>query len=124
MSKIDTHGHNHFFILCVSLFPTKLTPFQSLQSSLSTLAGVLNTDLEIARQLLHSVNEMVPTQVQQDLASIFVDLQPVFTDVCRISSERTYVLEQAIEIGKVSVEISTVFVVIDVKIAESCIICR
>uniref|UniRef100_A0A8C7KHR9 Dystonin n=1 Tax=Oncorhynchus kisutch TaxID=8019 RepID=A0A8C7KHR9_ONCKI len=63
----------------------------------------LTRDLDIAKQLLKSANELIPTHIHQDLASAFRELQPAFADVCQMSAERNYVLMQAIDKGKVSV---------------------
>uniref|UniRef100_A0A8C8EQP1 Dystonin n=1 Tax=Oncorhynchus tshawytscha TaxID=74940 RepID=A0A8C8EQP1_ONCTS len=69
---------------------------------LSTLASFLTRDMDIAKQLLKSANELIPTHIHQDLASAFRELQPAFADVCQMSAERNYVLMQAIDKGKVS----------------------
>uniref|UniRef100_A0A4W5L9A8 Dystonin n=1 Tax=Hucho hucho TaxID=62062 RepID=A0A4W5L9A8_9TELE len=74
-----------------------------LEAHLSTLASFLTRDLDIAKQLLKSANELIPTYIHQDLASAFRELQPAFADVCQMSAERNYVLTQTIDKGKVSV---------------------
>lgn len=65
-------------------------------------SGILTSDLEVAEQLLKSVDELIPTQVQHDLATVFVDVQAAFTDVCHSSSERRNEILQAIDAAKVS----------------------
>lgn len=76
---------------------------QSLKSQFSRLAGVITADLEKAKQLLNSVDEDIPLQIQQDLASTYLDLEPNFTAVTQMSAEMSNSLTQAMETGKVSV---------------------
>lgn len=74
-----------------------------METQLIAFPGVLTSDLEAAEQLLKSADELIPTQVQQDLATVFVDLQAAFTDVCHLSSERHNAILQAIDVAKVSI---------------------
>lgn len=74
---------------------------QSLESQLSRLAGVLTADMEKAKRLLNSVDG-IPTQIHQDLASTYLDLEPNFAAVSQMSAERSRSLIQAMEKGKVS----------------------
>ncbi|XP_045078903.1 LOW QUALITY PROTEIN: dystonin [Coregonus clupeaformis] len=83
---------------------SQLEESQLLETHLSTLASFLTRDLDIAKQLLKSANELIPTYIHQDLASAFRELQPAFADVCQMSAERNYVLTQAIDKGKVHLE--------------------
>lgn len=77
--------------------------FQTIESQLSRLAGVLTADMEKAKQLLNSVDEGIPIQIQQDLAATYLDLEPNFTAVSQMCAERSQSLIQAMETGKVSV---------------------
>lgn len=74
-----------------------------METQLAVFPGTLISDLELAEQLLNSADELIPTQVQHDLATVFVDLQAAFTDVCHLSSERRYAILQAIDAAKVSI---------------------
>lgn len=74
-----------------------------MEAQLAVFPGTLISDLELAEQLLNSADELIPTQVQHDLATVFVDLQAAFTDVCHLSSERRYAILQAIDAAKVSI---------------------
>lgn len=76
---------------------------QSLESQLSRLAGVLTVDMEKAKQLLNSADEGVPTQIRQDLASTYLELEPNFTAVSQMCVETSRSLIQAMETGRVSV---------------------
>ncbi len=76
---------------------------QSLESQLSRLASVLTADMKKAKQLLNSVNEGIPIQIHQDLASTHLELEPNFTAVSQMCAERSHSLIQAMETGKVSV---------------------
>ncbi|XP_041644804.1 dystonin isoform X3 [Cheilinus undulatus] len=73
---------------------------QSLESQLSRLAGVLTADMEKAKQLLNSVDEGVPIQIQQDLASTYLELEPNFVAVSQMCTDRCNSLYQAMEAGK------------------------
>lgn len=66
---------------------------------------MLTADLNVAEQLLNAADELVPTQIQQDLATVYVDLQNAFTDVCHLSSERSNAILLAIDMVKVSAEL-------------------
>ncbi|KAF7667089.1 hypothetical protein LDENG_00080090 [Lucifuga dentata] len=79
---------------------------QSLKSHLSRLAGVLSADLEKAEQLLNSVNEDIPIQIHQDLASIYLELQSNFNAVFQSCTERSNSLIEAIETVKIDLESS------------------
>ncbi|XP_071249796.1 dystonin-like isoform X9 [Salvelinus alpinus] len=83
---------------------SQLEESQLLEAHLSTLDSFLTRDLDIAKQLLKSANELIPTHIHQDLASAFRELQPAFADVCQMSAERNYVLTQAIDKGKANLE--------------------
>lgn len=74
-----------------------------MEAQLAVFPGILISDLELAEQLLKSADEVIPTQVQHDLATVFLDLQAAFTDVCHLSSERRYEILQAIDAAKVSI---------------------
>ncbi|XP_068423319.1 dystonin isoform X4 [Clinocottus analis] len=78
--------------------------FQSLESQLSHLAGVMAADMEKAQQLLNSADEDIPTQIHQDLSSMYLDLQPHLTVVSQMCAERSHSLIQAMETGKVHLE--------------------
>ncbi|XP_070772625.1 dystonin [Enoplosus armatus] len=73
---------------------------QSLESQLSRLAGVLTADMEKAKQLLNSADEGIPIQIHQDLASTYLELEPNFTAVSQMCTERSHSLIQAMETGK------------------------
>uniref|UniRef100_A0A671Q0P7 Dystonin n=1 Tax=Sinocyclocheilus anshuiensis TaxID=1608454 RepID=A0A671Q0P7_9TELE len=70
--------------------------------SIAALPDLLTADLSVAEQLLNSTDELVPTQIHQDLATVYVDLQNAFTDVCHLSAERNNAILLAIETVKVS----------------------
>uniref|UniRef100_A0A673M9J7 Dystonin n=1 Tax=Sinocyclocheilus rhinocerous TaxID=307959 RepID=A0A673M9J7_9TELE len=72
--------------------------------SIAALPDLLTADLSVAEQLLNSADELVPTQIHQDLATVYVDLQNAFTDVCHLSAERNNAILLAIETVKVSKE--------------------
>ncbi|KAK5908368.1 hypothetical protein CgunFtcFv8_016434 [Champsocephalus gunnari] len=82
----------------------QMEDFQSLKSQFSRLAGVITADLEKAKQLLNSVDEDIPLQIHQDLASTYLDLEPHFTAVSQMSAEMSNSLTQAMETGKVHLE--------------------
>ncbi|KAK5882307.1 hypothetical protein CesoFtcFv8_020907 [Champsocephalus esox] len=82
----------------------QMEDFQSLKSQFSRLAGVITADLEKAKQLLNSVDEDIPLQIHQDLASTYLDLEPHFTAVTQMSAEMSNSLTQAMETGKVHLE--------------------
>ncbi|KAK1905528.1 Dystonin [Dissostichus eleginoides] len=82
----------------------QMEDFQSLKSQFSRLAGVITADLEKAKQLLNSVDEDIPLQIHQDLASTYLDVEPNFTAVTQMSAEMSYSLTQAMETGKVHLE--------------------
>lgn len=63
---------------------------------------MLTADLIIAEQLLNSADDLTPTQIHQDLAAVFVDLQNTFTDVCHLSAERSNAILLAVDKVKVS----------------------
>nr|XP_046257646.1 dystonin isoform X5 [Scatophagus argus] len=77
---------------------------QSLESQLSSLAGVLTADMEKAKELLNSANKGIPIQIHQDLASTYLELEPNFTAVSQLCAERNQFLIQALETGKVHLE--------------------
>ncbi|XP_068580005.1 dystonin isoform X1 [Cebidichthys violaceus] len=78
--------------------------FQSLESQLSRLAGVLTSDMEKAQQLLNSADEDIPIQIHQDLSSTYLDLEQNFTAVSQMCAERSHFLIQAVETGKMHLE--------------------
>uniref|UniRef100_A0A8B9K9R0 Dystonin n=1 Tax=Astyanax mexicanus TaxID=7994 RepID=A0A8B9K9R0_ASTMX len=71
-------------------------------AQLATFPAILTSDLWIAEQLLNSADELTHTQIYQDLAAVFVDLQNLFTDVCQLSAERSNAILQAIDKAKVN----------------------
>lgn len=77
--------------------------FQSLESQLSRLAGILTAELDKAEQLLNSVNEDIPMEIHQDLASIYVELPQNFNAVFQLCVEKNNSLIEAMETVKVSV---------------------
>ncbi|KAM6922361.1 dystonin isoform 1-T1 [Lycodopsis pacificus] len=78
--------------------------FQSLESQLSRLAGVLTADMEKAQQLLNSADDDIPIQIHQDLSSTYLDLEQNFTAVSQMCAERSHSLIQAMETGKMHLE--------------------
>ncbi|XP_056291885.1 dystonin isoform X5 [Pseudoliparis swirei] len=80
--------------------------FQSLDSQLSQVAGVITADMEKAQQLLNSPDEDIPKQIHQDLSSTYLELQPHLTAVSQMYAERRHSLIQAMETGKVHLESS------------------
>ncbi|KAG7334350.1 hypothetical protein KOW79_002757 [Hemibagrus wyckioides] len=82
----------------------QLDAAQSLEAQLAAFPRILTSDLEVAEQLLKSADELIPTQVQHDLATVFVDLQAAYTDVCHLSSERHNAILQAIDTAKANLE--------------------
>uniref|UniRef100_A0A673GHH4 Dystonin n=1 Tax=Sinocyclocheilus rhinocerous TaxID=307959 RepID=A0A673GHH4_9TELE len=91
--------HNSFL-----LFPNYSHPlcFQSLEAQIAALPDLLTADLTVAEQLLNSADELIPMQIHQDLAAVYVDLQNAFTDVCHLSAERSNAILLAVETVKVS----------------------
>uniref|UniRef100_A0A3Q1AK24 Dystonin n=1 Tax=Amphiprion ocellaris TaxID=80972 RepID=A0A3Q1AK24_AMPOC len=79
--------------------------FQSLESQLSRLAGVLSEDMNKAKQLLNSADENIPLQIHQDLASTYLELESNFAAVSQMCTERSNSVIQAMEMAKVSVKI-------------------
>uniref|UniRef100_A0A672SR38 Dystonin n=1 Tax=Sinocyclocheilus grahami TaxID=75366 RepID=A0A672SR38_SINGR len=73
-------------------------------SQIAALPDLLTADLSVAEQLLNSADELVPTQIHQDLATVYVDLQNAFTDVCHLSAERSNAILLAIETVKIHLE--------------------
>ncbi|XP_029305110.1 LOW QUALITY PROTEIN: dystonin [Cottoperca gobio] len=82
----------------------QIEDFQSLESHISRLAGVMREDMEKAKQLLNCVDEDIPVQIHQDLASTYLDLEPNFTAVTQMCAGRSHSLIQAMETGKVHLE--------------------
>lgn len=82
---------------------TKCSSVQALKSQLSELAEVLTEDMKKAKQLLNSAAEDIPKQIHHDLASTYLDLQPSFTAVYQKCAERSHLLNDAMEAGKVLV---------------------
>lgn len=94
----------HLCMYMYTLVPEQMCSFfQSLESQLSKLAGVLTADMEKAKQLLSSADEGIPIQIHQDLASTYLELEPNITAVSQMCAERSHSLIQAMETGKVSV---------------------
>ncbi|XP_026164653.1 dystonin isoform X3 [Mastacembelus armatus] len=77
---------------------------QSLESQVSSLAGVLTVDLEKAKVLLSSVDEDIPIHIHQDLASTHLELETNFTAVSQMCATRSHSLSQAMETGKEHLE--------------------
>lgn len=77
---------------------------ETLKLQLSDLAEVLTEDTKKAKQLLCSSAVEVPKQIQQDLASTYLDLQPHFTAVCKMCAEKSVSLKNAIEAQKEHLE--------------------
>lgn len=95
-----------FYVIIYSrihLFLTNVSFIQSLESELSRLGGVVTADIKKAKQLLNSVNENIPVQIHQDLASTYLQMEPNFTAVSQMCEERRNSLIQAMEVGKVCV---------------------
>uniref|UniRef100_A0A8C2GHF6 Dystonin n=1 Tax=Cyprinus carpio TaxID=7962 RepID=A0A8C2GHF6_CYPCA len=72
------------------------------EHGIAALPELLTADLSVAEQLLNSADELVPTQIHQDLATVYVDLQNAFADVCHLSAERNNAILLDIETVKVS----------------------
>ncbi|XP_072533687.1 dystonin isoform X13 [Salminus brasiliensis] len=77
---------------------------QSLGAQLAAFPANLTSDLWMAEQLLNSADELTPTQIHQDLATVFVDLQNIFTEVCQLSDERSNAILQALGKAKINLE--------------------
>ncbi|CAK6951622.1 dystonin isoform X1 [Scomber scombrus] len=77
---------------------------QLLESQLSRLAGVLAADLEKAKQLVNSADENIPTQIHQDLASTYLELEPNFSAVSQMCAERSRSLLLAMETEQAHLE--------------------
>ncbi|XP_058507341.1 dystonin isoform X8 [Solea solea] len=73
---------------------------QSLESQLSKLAGGLAVDVEKAKWLLNSAHDDIPIQIHQDLASMYLQLEPNFTTVSQQCAEKNHSLIQAMETQK------------------------
>ncbi|XP_042591989.1 dystonin isoform X8 [Cyprinus carpio] len=82
----------------------QLEEVQSLEAQIAALPDLLTADLSVAEQLLNSADELVPTQIHQDLATVYVDLQNAFADVCHLSAERNNAILLAIETVKIHLE--------------------
>ncbi|KAI5108559.1 dystonin [Silurus meridionalis] len=82
----------------------QLEAAQSLEEQLAAFPGIFTSDLALAEQLLKSADELIPTQIQHDLASVFVDLQAAFTGVCHLSCERRNTILQAIDVAEANLE--------------------
>ncbi|XP_054456427.1 dystonin [Anoplopoma fimbria] len=78
--------------------------FQALESQLSRLTGVMTADMKKAQQLLNSADEDIPIQIQKDLSSTYLDLEPNVTAVSKMCAERSHSLIQAMETGKMHLE--------------------
>ncbi|XP_057197512.1 dystonin isoform X6 [Triplophysa rosa] len=85
---------------------SQLEEAQCLEAQLAHLPAMLTADLNVAEQLLKAADELVPTQIQQDLATVYVDLQNAFTDVCHLSAERNNAILIATDTAKVRLETS------------------
>uniref|UniRef100_A0A3B4D345 Dystonin n=1 Tax=Pygocentrus nattereri TaxID=42514 RepID=A0A3B4D345_PYGNA len=92
-SEISVLGHVFISLRSISL---------SFFCFLAAFPGILTPDMGIAELLLNSADELTPTQIHQDLAAVFVDLQNTFSDVCQLSAERSNAILQAIDAAKVS----------------------
>lgn len=75
---------------------------QVLESQLSRLGSALTADMEKSKQLLNSKSEGIPEQIHQDLAAMYLELEPSFAAVTQMCTERSRSLVQAIESGRVS----------------------
>ncbi|XP_048061846.1 dystonin isoform X4 [Megalobrama amblycephala] len=84
----------------------QLEAVQSLEAQIAALPDMLTADLSIAEQLLNSSDELIPMQIHQDLATVYVDIQNAFTDVCHLSAERSNAILLAIETVKIDLETS------------------
>lgn len=73
-----------------------------MEAQIAALPDLLTADLSVAEQLLNPTDELVFTQIHQDLATVYVDLQNAFTDVCHLSAERNNAILLSIETVKVS----------------------
>lgn len=80
--------------------------FQSLESELSKLGGVLTADMAKAKELLNSSHEDIPVQIHQDLASTYLELDQIFIAVSQMCAERNDSLIQEMEVGKVCVKMA------------------
>ncbi|XP_076019188.1 dystonin isoform X10 [Genypterus blacodes] len=78
--------------------------FQLLESQLSRLASLLAADLDKAEQFLNSLNDYIPKEIHQDLASIYVELPRNFNVVFQMCAERNTVLIEAMDTLKVHFE--------------------
>ncbi|XP_060727867.1 dystonin isoform X10 [Tachysurus vachellii] len=99
----------------------QLEAAQSLVAQLAAFPASLTSDLKVAEQLLNSADELIPTQVQQDLAAVFVDLKATFTDVCHLSSERHNTILQAIDAAKGNLECTFQDLLSSLEKLSSCI---
>ncbi|XP_072771103.1 uncharacterized protein [Nerophis lumbriciformis] len=78
----------------------QIEEFQALGSQISILSSVLTADMEKAKLLLHAADGNIPTQIYQDLASIYMDLEHEFTAVAQMHGEMSQSLFQAMETRK------------------------
>ncbi|KAK2824200.1 hypothetical protein Q5P01_021375 [Channa striata] len=78
---------------------------QSLETQISKVAGVLTVDMEKAKLLLSSADDNIPIQIHQDLATTYTELNTNFTDVSQMCAAISDSLIQAIESGKVCLEL-------------------
>ncbi|GAA6101617.1 dystonin-like [Tachysurus ichikawai] len=99
----------------------QLETAQALVAQLAAFPASLTSDLKVAEQLLNSADELIPTQVQQDLAAVFVDLKATFTDVCHLSSERHNTILQAMDAAKVNLECTFQDLLSSLEKLSSCI---
>ena len=74
-----------------------------MMSNLVKLEAVLMSDLEKSKELLSSVDEYIPKQIQQDLVSSSTHLKSDFAAISQMCAIKSQALTQEIESGKVSV---------------------
>ncbi|XP_068183099.1 dystonin [Antennarius striatus] len=77
---------------------------QNLECQLSSLDREISEDMEKSRQLLSCVDEGIPIQIRQDLASTYLELGTHFKALPQMCAERSQSLTQAMETGKVHLE--------------------
>ncbi|XP_047191316.1 dystonin isoform X4 [Scophthalmus maximus] len=77
---------------------------ECLESQLSRLAGDLAVDVEKAKCLLSSADDHIPVQIQQDLASIYLEVGPNLTAASQLCAEQIQSLNQALETERVHLD--------------------
>ncbi|XP_053730816.1 dystonin isoform X6 [Synchiropus splendidus] len=77
---------------------------RAVELQMSQLAGVLTSDLEKARQLLSSLHDNIPQQIQCDLTNVYQEIKPNVSAVYQLIAEMNHMLHEATEVKKAQLE--------------------